>query len=145
MDYQVKTFDELTTRQLHAIYRARTAVFVVEQNCPYQEVDGKDLAALHIFSEQDGAIAAYCRLIPAADGVHLGRVLVARPYRAQKLGRELVAFALECAARRFPGQNLHAQAQSHLQKFYASFGFRAVSDSYLEDGIPHTDMTKEAA
>lgn len=58
MDYQVKTFDELTTRQLHAIYRARTAVFVVEQNCPYQEVDGKDLAALHIFAEQDGAIAA---------------------------------------------------------------------------------------
>ena len=136
MDYQVKTFDELTTRQLHAIYRVRTAVFVVEQNCPYQEVDGKDLAALHIFAEQDGEIAAYC--------LHLGRVLVARPYRAQKPGRELVAFALECATRRFPGQNLHAQAQSHLQKFYASFGFRAVSDSYLEDGIPHTDMTKEA-
>ncbi len=98
MDYQVKTFDELTTRQLHAIYRARTAVFVVEQICPYQEVDGKDLAAPHIFAEQDGAIAAYCRLIPATDGVHLGRVLVARPYRAQKPGRELVAFALECAA-----------------------------------------------
>ena len=73
MYYQVKTFDELTTRQLHAIYRVRTAVFVVEQNCPYQEVDGKDLAALHIFAEQDGEIAAYCRLIPAADGVHLGR------------------------------------------------------------------------
>ena len=76
MPFSVKPFAELTTAELHAIYTARVAVFVVEQACPYQEVDAHDLAALHIFAEQHDKIITYCRLIPHGDSVHLGRVLV---------------------------------------------------------------------
>ena len=94
MDFQVKSFADLSVAELHAIYQARVAVFVVEQQCAYQEVDAADVQALHIFRRDADGIAAYCRLIPHIDAVHLGRVLVMPEWRAQKLGRDLVAFAL---------------------------------------------------
>ena len=102
MNFTVKPFSELTTAELHAIYTARVAVFVVEQACPYQEVDAQDPAALHIFAEQDGKVIAYCRLIPHGDSVHLGRVLVLPEHRAEKLGRKIVAFAVDYAREHFP-------------------------------------------
>ncbi|WP_118788712.1 GNAT family N-acetyltransferase [Haemophilus haemolyticus] len=142
--FQVKKFNELILTELHGIYAARVAVFVVEQNCPYQEVDEQDLHAHHVFLERDGKVAAYCRLIPDDDGVHIGRVLVRSEYRAEKLGRKLVAFALEYATREFAGADVLAQAQLYLEKFYASFGFVTESDDYLEDGIPHIDMRLRA-
>lgn len=143
MIWQTKKFDELSAYELFEIYQARTAVFVVEQICPYQEVDNKDLQAVHLFAKNATDLTAYCRLIPDSDGVHLGRVLVANKYRGKGLARELVQRAIEHCHKAFPNQPLHAQAQSYLQGFYESFGFRAVSDVYLEDGIAHLDMVRE--
>ena len=145
MPFSVKPFAELTTTELHAIYTARVAVFVVEQTCPYQEVDAQDLTALHIFAEQHGKIITYCRLIPHGDSVHLGRVLVLPEHRAEKLGRKIVAFAVDYAREHFPQCSVYAQAQTYLHDFYASFGFIAQSESYLEDNIPHIDMLLPAA
>ncbi|TLU75536.1 GNAT family N-acetyltransferase [Mannheimia varigena] len=140
MLWQAKTFEQLTTAELFEIYQARTAVFVVEQNCPYQEVDDKDLQAVHFFAKNAKNLTAYCRLIPAEDGVHIGRVLVVKEQRGEGLARELVQKAMDYCREHFPSQPIHAQAQSYLQGFYESFGFKAVSDVYLEDGIPHLDM-----
>ncbi|QLB19531.1 GNAT family N-acetyltransferase [Mannheimia granulomatis] len=143
MLWHTKGFDELTTLELFDIYKLRTAVFVVEQNCPYQEVDDKDLQAVHFFAKNANNLTAYCRLIPSDDGVHLGRVLVAKEARGSGLARELVQKAMDYSREHFPAQPIHAQAQSYLQGFYDSFGFKAVSDMYLEDGIPHLDMVWE--
>ena len=140
MLWQAKTFEQLTTAELFDIYQARTAVFVVEQNCPYQEVDDKDLQAVHFFAKNAKNLTAYCRLIPAEDGVHIGRVLVVKEQRGEGLARELVQKAMDYCREHFPSQPIHAQAQSYLQEFYEGFGFQAVSEVYLEDGIEHLDM-----
>ncbi|QLB14161.1 GCN5 family acetyltransferase [Mannheimia granulomatis] len=140
MQWQAKKFNELSTQELFEIYKLRTAVFVVEQNCPYQEVDDKDLQAVHFFAKNANILTAYCRLIPGDDGVHIGRVLVAKENRGSGLARELVQKAMDYSHEHSPAQPIHAQAQSYLQCFYESFGFRAVSGVYLEDGIPHLDM-----
>lgn len=145
MNFTVKAFAELSPAELHAIYTARVAVFVVEQACPYQEVDAQDLTALHIFAEQNGKVIAYCRLIPHSDSVHLGRVLVLSEHRAEKLGRKIVAFAVDYARAHFPQCSVYAQAQAYLERFYASFGFASQSAPYLEDNIPHIDMLLPAA
>ncbi|MBM7642173.1 GNAT family N-acetyltransferase [Streptococcus loxodontisalivarius] len=141
--WTLKSFDQLTTRQLHAIYKARTDVFVVEQNCPYPEVDDLDLIALHLFLENSGAIAAYCRIIPGEDLIKLGRVLVSAEHRKEGLGQKLVAQTLKVCQEQFPDQTIYAQAQAHLENFYGHFGFVKKSQAYLEDGIPHIDMLLE--
>lgn len=140
MIWQLKTFTELSTIELFEIYKLRTAVFVVEQNCPYQEVDNKDLQAVHLFAKNAENLTAYCRLIPEQDGIHLGRVCVAQNARGSGLARELVQKAMDYCAVTFSSQPIHAQAQSYLKGFYESFGFQAVSEVYLEDGIEHLDM-----
>ena len=117
MNFTVKAFAELSPAELHAIYTARVAVFVVEQACPYQEVDAQDLTALHIFAEQNGKVIAYCRLIPHGDSVHLGRVLVLPGHRAEKLGRKIVVFAVDHARAHFPQCSVYAQAQAYLERF----------------------------
>ncbi|WP_162012801.1 GNAT family N-acetyltransferase [Streptococcus sp. S784/96/1] len=142
MNWQLKTFNELTPQQIHAIYKARTNVFVVEQHCPYPEVDDWDLTSFHLFLENSGAVIAYCRLIETADEVKLGRVLVVQSYRQNGLGRDLVTKALEVSAQLFPQKNIYAQVQAYLKNFYASFGFEATSAEYTEDGIPHLDMIR---
>lgn len=142
MQWHAKTFAELSSLDLFEIYHARTAVFVVEQNCAYQEVDDKDLQALHFFAKNANNLTAYCRLIPADDGVHIGRVLVVNQFRGTGLAKELVQKAIAYCREHFPAQPIHAQAQSYLQAFYEGFGFKAVSAVYLEDGIPHLDMVK---
>ena len=142
MQWQAKNFGNLSARELFEIYKLRTAVFVVEQNCPYQEVDDKDLQAVHLFAKNAKNLTAYCRLIPADDGVHIGRVLVVKEARGSGLARELVQNVLDYCRINFPNQPIHAQAQSYLQHFYESFGFQAMSGEYLEDDIPHLDMVK---
>ncbi|AGH37683.1 Acetyltransferase [Bibersteinia trehalosi USDA-ARS-USMARC-188] len=142
MQWHAKTFAELSSLELFEIYYARTAVFVVEQNCAYQEVDNNDLQAVHFFAKNANNLTAYCRLIPSDDGVHIGRVLVAKENRGSGLARELVQKAMDYCSTHFPNQPIHAQAQSYLQAFYEGFGFKAVSEVYLEDGIPHLDMVK---
>lgn len=135
-----KPFEELTAKDLHLIYKERVAVFVVEQNCPYQEVDDTDLVSIHFWKQADDRLLAYARLIPEVAGVRIGRVLVPRGERTHGYGKELMQVVLEYAKTHFPGLPIHAQAQAYLQDFYASFGFRPVSEIYLEDDIPHIDM-----
>lgn len=117
-------------------------VFVVEQACAYPEVDGQDLIALHLFYEENGQIQAYARIVPTKNAVRFGRVLVVEAARRCGFGRELVRRILDTVRQRWPKLPIRIQAQDYLKDFYAGFGFRAVSDVYLEDGIPHIDMEK---
>lgn len=139
MNWSLKAFHALSPREIWQIYKSRVDVFVVEQSCVYPEVDEQDLHALHLFAECEGQLAAYCRII-ACDEVKIGRVLVVPQARGQGLARELMRRALAEVEVKFPQCEIRIQAQLYLQAFYESLGFQAVSDDYLEDGIPHIDM-----
>ncbi len=143
----IKETAELPPQRLLTILAARVAVFVVEQHCPYQEVDAKDTTARHVMLMQGDQLVAYARIIKHDDGQHwsFGRVLVVAEARHQHLGRQLVAATIAECQRLYPQQPLLIQAQAYLQDFYASFGFKPVSAVYLEDGIPHLDMLLAAA
>ncbi|WGE60339.1 GNAT family N-acetyltransferase [Actinobacillus equuli] len=140
MKWQTKSFEQLSTTELFEIYKLRTAVFVVEQDCPYQEVDDKDLISYHHFAKKQQNLTAYCRIFLQEDGVHIGRVLVAIEARGSGLARELMQTAIAYAKQTWPQHTIYIQAQSHLAQFYQSLGFSAISDVYLEDNIPHPDM-----
>ena len=138
--------DNLTPRALYAMLKLRVDVFVVEQSCPYSEIDGKDYDAFHLRILDGEELTASLRVLPPEqDGkpVKIGRVVVAADYRGYKLGQRLMTEAVAFAQARFPGIAIELGGQSHLQKFYGSFGFVTVSDEYLEDGIPHVDMRLE--
>lgn len=141
----IKETNELSPKELVNIMQERVKVFVVEQNCPYQEVDKMDETATHVLLQEQGKLVAYARIIPHVDQVHIsfGRVLVVKEYRKHKLGRKIVQAALDQIQKQFPNKEVKIQAQSYLQNFYSSFGFKAVSDVYLEDNIPHLDMVLE--
>lgn len=144
--YEIKATAELAPATLVAIMAARVAVFVVEQQCAYQEVDEKHEAALHVCLNQGGQLAAYARIVPHDDGEHLsfGRVLVVKSFRHHGLADQLLQTVLATVAARFPGKALKIQAQVYLRDWYAKYGFTAVSEPYLEDGIPHIDMVRPA-
>lgn len=141
-EFQQKSFDQLTATELFEIYRIRVAVFVVEQDCAYQEVDDLDSHAQHLFTrDAAGHITAYARLIDEGQQVRIGRVLVAPANRGNGAGRRLVQVALTAAERTYPAAKATViQAQAYLQDFYASFGFQPTSAIYLDTGIPHLDM-----
>jgi len=141
--WYLKAFDELSTKELYAILKERTNVFVVEQNCPYLEVDGKDEASYHLFKEVNGDIAAYLRILPPGVSYtesSIGRVLVKKEYRGQGLAYEMMQKGIDFIHNELQHRDIKIQAQDYLRAFYGSFGFKAVSDVYLEDNIPHIDM-----
>lgn len=141
MEYIVKSFAELSTKEFYQLTKERVAVFVVEQNCPYQEIDETDEVALHTyFLDEKGEIAAYTRIYSDNDTVHFGRVLVTAAFRGTGLGKKIVAKTLEVIHEKFPDQKIVIGAQAYLQDFYGGFGFKAISEVYLEDDIPHIDM-----
>ncbi|QDK71977.1 GNAT family N-acetyltransferase [Lactococcus protaetiae] len=143
MEWKIKTFDELSTTELYQLLSLRTAVFVVEQNCPYQELDGKDQVAKHLWLENEaGEILALCRLLP--EGVSfaeasIGRVLVHPEFRHQHLGRQLLTEVLDYL-QKVGKSAVKIEAQYYLKEFYASFGFVADSEPFYEDGIKHINM-----
>lgn len=142
-----KTLDDFSPRCLHEVYRLRVSVFIVEQDCAYQEIDDLDVDALHlVVSDGEGTIAAYLRLIhPAADGpAKLGRIVVAPAWRGTGLGRRLMEAGLEKAESLYPGRPVFLSAQMQAARFYAALGFKPVSPEYLEDGIPHVDMLRSS-
>ncbi|AMR29232.1 GNAT family acetyltransferase [Hymenobacter psoromatis] len=146
LHWTTKPFEALTLAELYALLRLRSAVFVVEQNCPFQDMDGHDQAAYHLLGHTAaGELAAYARLLPAGRSypqVSIGRVVTAPRYRRAGLGRELLRRAIgECAAR-FGEQPIKIGAQQYLRAFYESFGFVAAGAGYLEDGIPHVHMVR---
>lgn len=144
MNIQTKAFSELTTVEYHRLLETRVAVFVVEQNCPYQEIDAIDLEATHLwFADEAEHILAYARIYQEAETVHFGRVLVAKTMRQQQLGKKLLTEVMSFIEENYPQQPIEIGAQAHLQKFYGAFGFQPISEEYLEDGIPHIDMVKK--
>jgi ElaA protein len=141
----------LDARTLYAVLALRSAVFVVEQECAYQDPDGLDLldGTRHLIGTSGGdGIAAYARLL-APDANHptprIGRVIVSDRVRGQQLGRRLMERALVCCEEHWPGQAVELGGQAHLTGFYGSLGFRAVGEPYDEDGIRHVWMRREAA
>jgi len=139
------SFDDLDTRQLHDILKLRVDVFVVEQNCPYPEIDGLDLheGVRHLLGYQDGQIIAYARLLPNGlkyNMPSIGRVIAHPDYRKDGLGHQIMKMALRHAQEIWPRRDLFLQAQQHLEAFYTKHGFQSCSDTYLEDNIPHVDM-----
>lgn len=140
--FQVKRFNELTTDKLYQLLKLRVDVFVVEQNCPYPEIDGLDQDCLHLFTEEAGVITSYCRLIPPGvlyNEPSIGRILVHPDYRKKAFGRALVSEAIRVIKEAFNRGDIKIHAQVYLDDFYTSFGFEPVSDEYLEDGILHVD------
>ncbi|ADZ69807.1 GNAT family N-acetyltransferase [Polymorphum gilvum] len=139
-----RRFDQLSVAELHALLKLRVDVFVVEQACPYREIDGLDPQAEHyLLRDADGALAGCLRLFaPGVNGpqARLGRIVVAPQRRGLKLGHQLVAEGIARARALHPGCAIALSAQAHLEDFYAGHGFAAVSPPYLEDGIAHVDM-----
>ena len=138
---------ELAAPQWYAVVAARIAVFVVEQACPYQELDGWDLKATHLIGWSGVQVAAYLRCF--APGVKypeasLGRILTAQSHRASGLGRELVTKGLSRLEAHYPNAAVRIGAQRRLERFYNSLGFIVASEPYDEDGIPHIEMVRAA-
>jgi len=145
MEVSVKTFNELTTEELYQILRLRSEVFVVEQDCVYQDVDNKDQKALHIMGIKDGEVVAYTRVFEPGDyfdNVSIGRVVVSQSQRKYGLGKQIMQASLAAIDQRFPDKPIEISAQSYLLKFYTELGFNAIGEEYLEDGIPHRRMMK---
>ena len=143
ISWKTKTFDELSTQELYQILRLRSEVFVVEQNCVYQDIDNKDQKALHLFGIVEGEIIAHSRLFKPGDYFEfssIGRVVVAEKHRDKNFGHELIDQSILEINRRFNVQNITISAQLYLKKFYESHGFVATSETYLEDDIPHVEM-----
>lgn len=138
-----RAFDELTVSELYAILALRAQVFVVEQAAAYQDVDGHDRAARHVWAEApDGQIVAYLRIVPAGvtfDELSIGRVITAPAARGLGLGRVLMQRGLAITG----DAPLRIGAQAHLERFYGELGFVRASDEYIEDNIPHIEMTRD--
>ena len=143
ISWKTKTFDELSTQELYQILRLRSEVFVVEQNCVYQDIDNKDQKALHLFGTLEGEIIAYSRLFKPGDYFEfssIGRVVVAEKHRDKNFGHALIDQSILEIKNRFKVENITISAQLYLKKFYESHGFKATSEMYLEDDIPHIEM-----
>ncbi|MGI6256273.1 MAG: GNAT family N-acetyltransferase [Acutalibacter sp.] len=143
MEWQIKTFSQLSPEELYEIIKLRVDVFVVEQNCPYHELDGKDQQALHVFGRDEDGIQAYLRVLQPGVSfpeASLGRVISQK--RRQGLGTQLLNRGLE-AARQWLGDGpIRIEAQTYAKTFYEQAGFRQVSEEFLEDGIPHIQMLR---
>ncbi|MBW3088221.1 GNAT family N-acetyltransferase [Bifidobacterium sp. 82T24] len=141
MELTIKRFDELDAHELYDMLRVRMSVFVVEQHCPYQDIDDVDPHCWHVFMHDDAGIAAYCRVVDAGvtfPETAIGRVLTTR--RGQGLGALIVKAGLQVAQERAGARSVRIEAQSYAKGFYEKLGFTQVSDEFLEDGIPHIEM-----
>lgn len=144
MELVVKHFSELTAEELFEIYKLRVSVFVVEQNCPYQEVDDADKAAYHLWLKGDDGIEAYARLLPAGTAfptAAIGRVIAVK--RRLGLGSRIVSAAIDLAKEKYRADKITIEAQTYARTLYEKLGFRQTSDEFLEDGIPHIQMQLE--
>jgi len=141
---QIKSFQELSLEELYSLLKLRIDIFVVEQNCPYPELDNEDQNSIHFFYKEAREIIAYLRVIPKKAGnIRIGRVVTDKGYRGKKLSSQLMEEAMKYISENHPSKTITLSAQEHLQHFYAQFGFKSVSEMYLEDGIPHVDMEFE--
>lgn len=141
-----KRFGNLTVEELYGLLALRIDVFVIEQNCPYQDADGKDQHSTHVFAtDESGNPIACARVVDAGISyaeISIGRFVTARSHRKLGLGKELMRRSLRCVEEHAGNVAIRISAQSYLKTFYSSFGFVQVSEEYLEDDIPHIEMLK---
>ncbi len=140
-----KTFSELSTVELYAILRLRAEVFVVEQNCVYQDIDDKDQKALHIIGFKNKKVVAYTRIFKPGDyfsKASIGRVVVAENERDFGYGHNILKYSIEFINNKLNEKTIKLSAQIYLKEFYESHGFIKTGEEFLEDGIPHIPMIK---
>ena len=145
IQFQIKRFNELSTAELYQLLHLRSEVFVVEQNCVYQDIDGKDEKALHVLGYYNGELAAYSRLFDKGyyfEEASIGRVVVNLKYRNKKFGHDLIHVSIAAIKESFNQTAITISAQEYLKKFYESHGFSKTSEMYLEDDIPHIEMKR---
>lgn len=143
IEWKYKHFDELTNTELYSILSLRNKVFVVEQNCIYDDTDDKDLQCWHLSAWQKSNLVAYARVLPAGISFpesSIGRVITNHSHRKNGLGKELMKRAIEKIQTGFNEKKIRIGAQCYLVKFYNQLGFVVDSEEYLEDGIPHVEM-----
>lgn len=144
--WQCRKFDELQIRQLYQILQLRAEVFVIEQDCIYQDMDDNDQQAHHLTAYRNNALICYTRLLPPGlkyTGASIGRVITRQNVRGEGLGRLLMQRSIDYCHETWPGQSVSISAQQHLEQFYGSLGFSTQSEPYDEDGIPHLKMLLE--
>ena len=145
LEWKIKRFEALSIKELYNLLQLRSEVFVVEQNCVYQDIDGKDLKALHLFGEDDGKIVAYSRLFNVGDyfeNASIGRVVVAENCRNKSYGHDLMREAISAIENQFQETKITISAQLYLKKFYEEQGFVKSGDMYYEDEIEHIPMIR---
>ncbi|RTY88317.1 GNAT family N-acetyltransferase [Flavobacterium sp. RSP15] len=146
LKWSIKSFKDLSVDELYDLLRLRSEIFVVEQNCVYLDLDGKDKVALHLIGEFEGKIVAHSRLFKPGisfDNASIGRVTVDSNYRDKKWGHDLMRESIAGIAHHFGESHITIGAQLYLKKFYESHGFEQTSEMYLEDDIPHIEMKRE--
>lgn len=145
LDITIKSFKELTLKELYDLLQLRSEVFVVEQDCVYQDVDGKDKKALHVLGYKNENLVAYTRIFKAGDyfeEASIGRVVVRENVRKFKYGYAIMNASIEAIKDNFVETVIRISAQTYLKRFYNQLGFFEVGENYLEDGIPHINMIK---
>ncbi len=145
LHFQWYTFSELTLEQLYAVLSLRAEVFVVEQQCPFQDPDGKDPLALHLLGTEQNQLVAYIRLFPPTpikNHVVFGRIITAQSIRTKGYGKQLMQEMLVYCQEKFPAMAIKCSAQYRLKYFYENFGFKTEGDIYQEDNVPHISMRK---
>lgn len=143
LEYRIKSYSDLTKDELYALLQLRSEVFVVEQNCVYQDIDGKDPKALHVLGFKNEVLIAYTRLFKPGDyfeEASIGRVVVKKEERQHSYGHELMEVSIKAIKEHFKEKVVKISAQSYLKSFYNNLGFKEEGEEYLEDGIPHTAM-----
>ena len=147
MQSVVKSYSELTKDELYALLQLRSEVFVVEQDCVYQDIDGKDQKALHVLGFKNEQLIAYTRLFKPGDyfeQASIGRVVVKEDERRHKYGNQIMQVSIQAIKERFHETVIKISAQCYLRKFYNNLGFKEIGNEYLEDGIPHIAMVYES-
>ena len=145
LDISIKTFKQLSLEELYYLLQLRSQVFVVEQDCVYQDVDGKDQKAIHIIGKKGDKIVGYTRVFKPGDyfkEASIGRVVVSENERHLKYGNELMKASIKTIETYFHVNIIKLSAQKYLENFYSNLGFKTIGDPYLEDGIPHISMVK---
>lgn len=145
LNIKTKTFEELNTTELYDLLQLRSEVFVVEQDCVYQDVDGKDQKALHVLGYKNEKLVAYTRIFKPGDyfeEASIGRVVVKENERAYKYGYDIMKASIEAIKEYYNQSEIRISAQTYLKRFYNNLDFKEVGEEYLEDGIPHINMLK---
>jgi len=143
LDWKLYDWNQIDTAVLYAILALRSEVFVVEQDCVYQDLDNKDQISIHIFKKEKDDIVAYTRIFKPGDyykNPSIGRVVVSKKNRGKELGKKIMNYSIKYIKNNLKGDKIELSAQKYLDKFYKDLGFYKIGEEYLEDGIPHQRM-----